>query len=602
MKYTLRPYQSDAVDIAWHHMKTTTDSQVLELSTGAGKSLIIADLAHRTFNTSGKKVLCLGPNKEIVEQNYEKYLMTGEPASVFSASAGKKCTRHPVVFGSPQSVKNALSKFTNNYAAIIVDECHMITTTVKLIIAHIKQHNPLVRIIGVTATPYRMNTGYIYQRHFDRGFIEEAIEPYFDQCTFEIKARQLIDEGFLTPAIVGNGTKGYDTSNLILNKTGNWDAASVDRAFTGQGRKTSLIVSDIVAQSQSRKAVMIFAATIKHAQEVMESLPTDISAMVIGDTSKTEREDIINKTKLGKIKYLVSVGALTTGIDITTIDVIALLRSTESASLLQQIIGRGLRLHDEKKDCLVLDYAENIERHCPGGDIFDPAISVRHKGESEPISVSCELCNHDNEFTARPNPEGFEYHSNGYFTDLNGLFIEVEGKKLPSHYGRRCTGYKAVGRAVERCAYKWSFKECEQCGAENDIAARRCTSCKSEIVNPNDKLKIEAAKLAKDPYATKYADVTDMEMKQWPGKNGKQDTMRVDFFTEKKSVSIWLNPLTDSAWMRSKWHKFCEAAFGRKVESIQEALTMEHKQPLEIGYRKKKGTQYLELVVYEFAK
>ncbi len=599
MKYTLRPYQADAVDAAWNHLKSTTDSQVLELSTGAGKSLIIADLSHKIHASSKKKVLCLGPNKEIVEQNHAKYLLTGEPASIFSASAGSKSTKHPVVFASPQSVKNSLAKFTNNYAAIIIDETHGLTETVKAIIAHIKQHNPLVRVIGVTATPYRLNTGYIYQRHFEKGFIDDAIEPYFDQCTFEVKARQLIDEGFLTPAIVGDHAQGYDTSTLILNKTGQWDASTVDRAFTGQGRKTSLIVSDIVARSTDRHGVMIFAATVKHAQEVMQSLPPSLCAIVTGETSKKEREQIINDTKRRKIKYLVSVGTLTTGVDITHIDVIAMLRATESASLFQQIIGRGLRLDESKQDCLVLDYAENIERHCPAGDIFDPEIKTTIKKESEPIEVACELCGHANEFSARPNPEGYGYSDNGYFTDLNGDVIEFEGKKLPSHFGRRCTGYTQIGASVERCSYKWSFKECEECGAENDIAARRCSQCKSEIVDPNEKLRIEAAKLAKDPYATKFADVDSMTIQKWPGKDGKPDTARVDFFFESKSVSMWLSPYAESKWLRSKWHQFCERAYRQRIDDLDDALAMTPRQAKTVGYRKKKGTKYLEVAVYD---
>ena len=102
---------------------------------------------------------------------------------------------------------------------------------------------------------------------------------------------------------------------------------------------------------------MLFAATVRHAEEVMASLPPDLSAMITGDTPKGERASIIARFKARRIKYLVNVAVLTTGFDAPHVDVIAILRKTESVGLLQQIIGRGLRLHDDKRDCLVLDYA-----------------------------------------------------------------------------------------------------------------------------------------------------------------------------------------------------------------------------------------------------
>src|SRR6056297_2766579 len=131
---TLRAYQQEAHEAAWDHIKGSIEPCLIEAATGAGKSHIIAALAHTIHQHTGKRVLCLAPSAELVVQNREKFLATGKKASMFSASAGSKELRHPVVFGSPLTVKNRISSFTNGYAAVIVDEAHGLTPTLKGII------------------------------------------------------------------------------------------------------------------------------------------------------------------------------------------------------------------------------------------------------------------------------------------------------------------------------------------------------------------------------------------------------------------------------------------------------------------------------------
>jgi len=275
----LRPYQADAVEAI---LNAKQNPIVAELSTGAGKSHIIAELAERVGNTL---VLC--PNKEILEQNREKYLQTGNPASTFSAALGTKCLKHPVVFGTPQSVKNSIDRFAKAFSMVIIDECHIITPTVKSIISHVQKHNPKLKVVGVTATPYRVNTGYIYQINEKNVAVEQAKDPYFQRLVYRITARELIEMGYLTPPKIGQiGASSYDTSNLTLNKMGKFDSTEVDRAFVGQGRKTSAIVADVIAQSKDRKGVMFFGTTVRHAKEIIASLPPSLSAIVTGDTPK----------------------------------------------------------------------------------------------------------------------------------------------------------------------------------------------------------------------------------------------------------------------------------------------------------------------------
>jgi len=313
----LRQYQQQAHDKIVGFIKSSREPCLIEAATGAGKSHIIAELAKTIHAMSGgKSVLCLCPSKELVEQNAEKYEETGNKCSIFSASAGKVSLRYPVVFGTPGTVKNKLSRFGDRFGLIVLDEAHGITPTIITIIDAIRERNPNVRVVGLTATPYRLGTGYIYKLDENDNPVPDfkTRDPYFTKLVDRITARYLLDLGFLTPVKIGKiGAGHYDTSGFELNRQGKYDSASVDRAYHGHGRLTAQIVADVVAQSQNRKGVLLFCATVQHAKEAFASLPPELSAIVDGDTEKGERDSIVKKFKLGEIKYLVSVAVFTTG-------------------------------------------------------------------------------------------------------------------------------------------------------------------------------------------------------------------------------------------------------------------------------------------------
>jgi DNA repair protein RadD len=517
---------------------------MIEAATGAGKSHIIAALANTIHKMSnGKKILCLAPSAELVEQNSEKYAATGNKFSIYSASAGKKHLRHPVVFGTPLTVLNTIEKFGSEFSMVIIDECHGITPTLKKIIEHMREKNPLLRVVGMTATPYRMFGGYIFRQWPDGNPVSasETLNPYFSACVYQITARKLIDEGYLTQPTLGQiGEEHYDTINMQLNARGQFNADDIDYAYEGQGRKTSKIIAEVVAKSRNRKGVMIFAATVRHAQECLESLPPELSAMITGETPAKERKAIIKAFKDQKIKYIVNVAVLTTGFDAPHVDVIAMLRATESVGLLQQIIGRGLRISVQKKDCLILDYAQNIERHCPDGDIFDPKVKTSKSSGELKIRCKCPDCNKENEFSARPNKERFEVDEAGYFVDLLGQRIPTEYGDMPAHFGRRCQGWIPNGfSGLEQCRYRWTHKTCEACNHENDIAARYCEKCSGELVNPNDKLIASFKEKKKDPTKIQTDVVLSWKEKPTVSKTGR-DMIRIDVATPYRSFSYWV--------------------------------------------------------------
>ena len=532
----LRPYQEKAVNDVWSWVRKSSEPCLVEAATGAGKSFIIAALAHMVQTKWKRKVLCVVPSAELVQQNYEKYLLTGMPASIYSASI-RKCLRHNVVFATPMSIKKVVLK---NIGMVILDEAHNTTPTIKSIVSAHKEVEPRVRVVGLTATPYRLGTGYIYAEDMvKRCVVEKTIKPYYKALVSVIPAYKLLTDGYLTPPVVGQINSGsYDVSGLQLNSMGKYTADSVDRAFVGHGRKTSGIIEDVVAQSRDRRGVMIFASTVKHAEECMASLPPELSVLITGSTPKGERKRIIAAIKAQQIKYIVNVAVLTTGFDAPHIDVIALLRATESVGLLQQIIGRGLRVYEGKNDVLILDYAGNIDKHCPDGDVFDPEITVRKQGISEPVDVMCPDCGHQNSFSLRQNPDGYQMDDEAYWVDLMGNRVKTDDGKhyIPGHYGRRCCGLTVDG---VRCSYRWDAKECPECGEDNDIAARHCHKCKKEIVDPNKKLIRDFRAKKRDPYQWQTDEVLEVNEQKTVSRKGRK-MLRVEFTTPYRTVTLFL--------------------------------------------------------------
>lgn len=470
------------------------------------------------------------PNKKTVRR-FEKTNSFKGAGLVSLSSIKQGCDR--VVFNL--RVSGHPSYFANGF---LVHNCHKITPTVKEIIDQLQVFNERLRVIGLSATPYRMNTGYIY-KHDLRGVAlheSKTREPYFHKLIYKITARDLIQQGYLCQPIVGAiHSEHYETLNMQTNSMGNFSKEDIDRAYHGKGRLTADIVADVINQSKNRQGVLFFAATVQHAGEIMESLPPELSAIVTGSTSASQREIILLKFKAKIIKYLVNVAVLTTGFDAPHCDVVAILRATESASLLQQIIGRGLRLSNGKENCLVLDYAENIERHCPDGDVFNPNIKTINSSdfEGEYLVARCEKCATLNEFKPRDNDAGFGIDDNGYFVDLQNNRIETEHGFFPAHYGRACQS--------DYCDYKWSFKPCHECGEGNDITARYCRSCKEELIDPNEKLVREHRKRKSDPYLMQTDDVLDMKITPTVSKAG-NECLRVDFTTPWRTFVVFFTP------------------------------------------------------------
>ena len=492
--FKLRPYQQEAVDATLRHFRQSGESAVIVLPTGAGKSLVIAELAR----LARRKILVLTHVKELVEQNHAKYQSYGLTGGIFSAGLKRKESQHQVTFASVQSVSANLDQFRDEYSLVIIDECHRVsgddTSQYQRIIELLRQQNDALKVLGLTATPYRLAMGWIYRYHY-RGFVRgcsnesDGQDKPFQHCIYELPLSYMINRGYLTkPELVDAAVAQYDFSALAQDRFGDYAEKDVNQLLSKHKRVTRAIIEQVMELAAERQGVMIFAATVEHAQEITGYLPEHQTALVTGATGLKDRDLLIQRFKQRQLKYLVNVSVLTTGFDAPHVDFIAILRPTQSVSLYQQIVGRGLRLDEGKRDCLVMDYAGNsVNLHHP------EVGEAKPNPDSEPVQVFCPGCGFANIFWG--------------ITDSDGRVIE--------HYGRRCQGLLEPAEAdspagqkrrPEQCDYRFRFKECPHCGGENDIAARNCQQCRKAIIDPDDQLR-DALKL-KDSMVIRCAGVT----------------------------------------------------------------------------------------------
>lgn len=472
--YKLRDYQQEAVNNVIALFKKRREPIVVVLPTGAGKSLVIAELAR----IAKGRVLVLAHVKELVEQNFEKYKSYGLSAGIFSASLGKKDWEHKAIFGSVQSVARAPDEFFENFSLLVIDECHRVAdegdTQYQEVIKKLQDRNPNLFILGLTATPYRLGLGWIYE-YSHNGELKTDKKRFFKRCVYDLPLSYMVKNNFLTnPVKIDIPVTSYDFSALDM-KEGTYSTSDIEEILKTQKRLTPLIISNIVDITErfERKGVMIFSASVKHAEEIISHLPAGQARLVVGDTDMKERSAIIQDFKDKKFKYLVNVSVLTTGFDAPHVDVIAILRPTESNSLYQQIVGRGLRLSSEKKDCYVLDYTGM------GHDIFSPEVGEKKPAsDTVPLLIPCPRCDHPNYFWG--------------YADDDGHVIE--------HFGRKCKGAILNEETLEitPCGFRFRFKICHACDAENDITARKCEKCAAELVDAEAKLK--QAKLSKNSH------------------------------------------------------------------------------------------------------
>lgn len=404
----LRKYQADCVGAIWAHMQASVSPAVAVLPTGAGKSLVAAQIARDVVGWGGRMAV-LSHVKELVQQVHEHITeLSGVTAGIYSAGLGAKETGYPVTVAGIQSAFKKAADF-GKLDVILVDEAHRIPTDgegqYRTFLDGAREVNPDARLVGLTATPFRTGTGYIYGEG-----------QLFERVCYSIGVRELIVGGYLSPLKSKATHTQFDTENVTI-RGGEFVQGELQSAVMADTDKVALACMEIASKTADRKSVIVFASGVEHGKQVAEFLRDQDCGLVgeiYGDTHPDQRAGLIKDFRSGRLKYLVNVEVLTTGFDAPGVDCISLLRPTMSPGLHYQMIGRGLRKAPHKADCLVLDFGGNLLRHGPidrlligrDGRAPDPKKkpwkSCPECGEVVPLSCGvCLDCGHKFERTER---------------------------------------------------------------------------------------------------------------------------------------------------------------------------------------------------------
>jgi len=375
----LRPYQVKAKDSINKFFANGYGNPLVVAPTGSGKSIIMGDYINDCLTQYPQtRIMVMAHVAELLIQNHGalKSLNPNLDTGLYSASLKRKDKYNSVIVAGIQSVYCKAEEF--GYIDMLVcDECHLISPKnqgrYRTFIDDLKKVNPSLKVVGFTATPYRLGHGWIHK----------GDTTIFDGICYDIPVEMLIAEGYLVRPRAKSGKVHADLTNVHIAR-GEFVESEAADAFE---KITLPAVQDIISRTTMQKCGLIFCSGLKHAESVrlaFEACGEFSVDFVSGKTKKADREEMVRRVKDGELRWLINVAVFTTGFDAPNIDTIVFLRATQSTSLYVQMIGRGLRMIDSsighlsskeerlleiassiKPSCLVLDYGENVQRHGP---------------------------------------------------------------------------------------------------------------------------------------------------------------------------------------------------------------------------------------------
>lgn len=352
MKYVLRPYQQNAANAALQAFKGGKKvNGLLILPTGAGKSLVISEIAYQLK----EPILVFCPSKELVIQDYEKMCSYGVwDCGVYSASVGTK-NINKITFATIGSVMNHLHDF-DHFKYIMVDECHKVNAKQGQYEEFIHSRTDR-QVIGLTATPYRLGKGLEGKSMLK--FLTRTRPRIFEKVLYYCQVSDLLSKGYLADLKYYDLTS-IDLSRVRSNSTGaDYDEKSLTLEYERSGFYDKLTTTTLrVLRPKSgipRKGVLVFTRFTKEAEELVGKLRHKgiNAAIVSAQTKKDERDRVVNEFKDGTIKVVANVGVLSTGFDYPALDTIILGRPTKSLALYYQMVGRAIRKFDGKDGWII---------------------------------------------------------------------------------------------------------------------------------------------------------------------------------------------------------------------------------------------------------
>ena len=376
--FDLRYFQADGIDAFDEYVSKIENhgkNPLIVIPTAGGKALVSAKITLNVYKYPGTRILNITHTKDIIEQNYNELYEYADgqllDAGIYSAGLKKRDVYNRIIFAGIQSVyKKAMH--LGFFDLIICDEAHMINHKAvgmyRKFFDKMREINPKIMILGLTATPYRLKGG----------MLTDGKTPLFDDIIYEAKMPELMDANhpnnrdgkqyLCTLISPKKAMKAHVDLTNVHVLAGEYNRKEMEQAYD----VPELVVSSVkealeYIESYDRKKILWFTAGIEHCEHVHQTIQSFNQSVGIVHSNRMDIENDIDKARFrsGEIKHLVNVNALTTGYNVKDIDCIVVLRSTQSPGLWVQVCGRGLRLHPNKENCLVLDFGQNINRLGP---------------------------------------------------------------------------------------------------------------------------------------------------------------------------------------------------------------------------------------------
>lgn len=386
---SLRYYQQEALDALYNFFLThQTGNPLIGLPTGTGKSVLPAAFIHGIMRQwPNQRFLMITHVKELIAQNADELLKVWPeaPLGIYSAGLKSKDTAHPIIFGGVQSMIRHPDYFGHRDIAF-VDEAHLVSaeesSQYQTFFAFMKLINPKLKIIGMSATLYRMGMGMITEN----GLFTDVV---YDKTNLD-GFNELLAGGYMSPLVPMRTKIELDVSNVSVQK-GEFVATQLQGAVD-KAEITYKALQELVHAGQNRSSWLIFASGIEHSEHIAEQLGAfGVDCAPVHSKRPSDYNDAAIKAfKSNELRAIVNYGKLTTGFNHPGIDLIGMLRPTLSVPLWVQMLGRGTRPVPGKLNCLVMDFARNTPRL---GPINDPAIPKMKKGDEGEMPVKlCESC------------------------------------------------------------------------------------------------------------------------------------------------------------------------------------------------------------------
>ena len=383
----LRDYQRRAIEDAYAWLNGHEGDLCIVAPTGSGKSWIVAGLCEDLLNgREDRRIIVLSHVKELLVQDAEKIIAAWPeaPLGIYSAGLGRKDMNAVTVAGIQSIWKKAGE--AGHVGLVIVDEAHLINNQdagmYRTFIGGLRETNPHLRVIGLTATPYRLG----------QGMVTEGDDSLFDGLIESVSIEELVARGYLATLRSKFTDVRLDVGD-VARRGGDFVEHEL-QARVDTEDDNAAIVAETIRRAEGRRSWLFFCAGVEHALHMRDELRRQgvTAEAVTGDMPKEQRAWVLEDFKAGRIRAVTNMNVLTTGFDHPNIDLIVMARPTLSPGLYLQMAGRGMRVKSgEYKDCLVLDFAGNIARHGPVTSVVPPRAKEKGKPGIAPVK-ECPEC------------------------------------------------------------------------------------------------------------------------------------------------------------------------------------------------------------------